>query len=101
MLTFGPSLFHKNSNPSKIFQRVFLFPRVLPLLKISAILNHFGGLRVQKSPKKDHFVGAASVRKTLKIFDLTTTNAILMKLALITYLNESVNRKTLRARINF
>ena len=41
---------------------------------------------------------AESVRKTLKTFNLTTKNAILMKLTTIMYLHESVNRKPLRAR---
>ena len=41
---------------------------------------------------------AESVRKTLKTFNLTTTNAILMKLTTITYLDESVNRKPLTAK---
>ena len=39
-----------------------------------------------------------SVRKTLKTFNLTNHNAILMKLTTIMYLHESVNRKPLRAR---
>ena len=37
----------------------------------------------------------------LEIFNLTTTNAILMKLTTIIYLHESVNRKALRARNSF
>ena len=41
---------------------------------------------------------AELVRKTLKIFNLTTTNTILMKLTTIMYLHESVNRKPRRAR---
>ena len=41
---------------------------------------------------------AESTCKTLKTFNLTTTNAILMKLTTIMYLQESVNRKPLRAR---
>ena len=39
---------------------------------------------------------AESTRKTLKTFDLTTANAILMKLTTIIYLYEHVNRKPLR-----
>ena len=35
----GPSLFHKNSNPSKYFQTMFLFARVLPLVRIPANLD--------------------------------------------------------------
>ena len=41
---------------------------------------------------------AKSVRKTLKTFDLTTTNAILMKLTTIVYHYKSVKRKPLRAK---
>ena len=44
---------------------------------------------------------AESVWKTLEIFNLTTKNAILMKLTIIMYLHESVNRKTLRVRNSF
>ena len=43
-------------------------------------------------------MNAESVRKNLKTFNLTTTNAILMKLTTIMYLHESVNWKPLRAR---
>ena len=50
MLTLGPSIFHKYSNPSKNFQTVFLFARVLPLVRISVILDHIGGVRTQKPP---------------------------------------------------
>ena len=46
-------------------------------------------------------LNAESVRKTLEIFNLTTTNAILMKLTTIMYLYESVNRKALRVRNSF
>ena len=80
---------------------MFLFARVLPLLRISAILDHVGGVRAQKPPKKGYFVGAESVCKTSEIFNLTTTNAILMKLTMIMCLHESVNQKVLRARNSF
>ena len=96
VLTVGLPLFHKYSNPSKNFQTVFLFARVLPLVKNSAILNHVGGVRAQKPPKKGYFVDAESVR----ICD-TDTNAILMKLTTIMYLHESVNRKAPRVRNSF
>ena len=52
-------------------------------MRISAILDHTGGVRAQKPPKKDYFVNAESVRKTLEIFNLTTIDAILMKLTTI------------------
>ena len=44
----GPSFFYKNSDPSKIFQTMFLFAKVLPLVKISARLDHIFG---SKGPK--------------------------------------------------
>ena len=57
---------------------------VVPLVRISVILDpYFWGVRAQKLPKKGHFVDAESVRKTLKNFNLATTNAILMKLTTI------------------
>ena len=101
VLTVGLPLFHKYSNPSKNFQTVFLFARVLPLVRISAILDHIGGVRTQKPSWKGYFVDAESVRKMLEIFNLTTTNAILMKLTTIMYLHESVNRKAPRVRNSF
>ena len=101
MLTLGPHLFHKYSNPSKNFQTVFLLARVLPLVKISAILTHTEGVRAQKPTEKYYFVDAEAIRKTLKIFNLTTTNAILTRLTTIIYLHESVNRKAFRARNSF
>ena len=101
VLISRPSLFHKYLNPSKKFQTVFLFASVLPLMKMSAILDHIGGVRTQKPPKKDNFVAAKSVRKTLEIFNLTITNSILMKLTTIMYLHESVNRKAIRVRNSF
>ena len=58
----------------------------------------FGGVRAQKPPKKGHFMDAGIVRKTLKTFKLTIANAILMKLTMIMYFHESVNRKPLRAK---
>ena len=46
-----------------------MFARVLPLLRISAILDHIEKVSAQKSPKKGYFVNAESVRKTLQIFN--------------------------------
>ena len=101
VLTLGPPLFHKYSNPSKISQIMFLFARVLPQVRISAILDHLEEVRAQKPPKKGYFVDAELVLKMLETFNLTTTNAILMKLTTIMYLHDSVNRKALRARNSF
>ena len=50
----------------------------------------------QKPSKKGNFIDDESTRKTLKTFNLTTTNAIMIKLTTIMYLYESVNRKPLR-----
>ena len=52
------------------------------------MLKHIGGTRAQKPPKKGYFVDAESVRKTLENFNLTTTNATLMKLTKIMVLHE-------------
>ena len=58
----------------KNFQTVFLVARVLPLLNILGILEYIGGIKAQKPPRKGYFGDAKSVRKTLEIFNLTTTN---------------------------
>ena len=84
----------------KNLQTVFLFTRVLSLLRILAILKHIGGIRVQK-PAKRLFVDAELVGKTSEIFNLTTTNPMPLKLATIMYLHESVNRIARRARNSF
>ena len=85
-------------NLSKKFQKLFLFAGVLPLVGVSAILDCIWGSKAQKPPKKGHLVDAESVLKTLKVFNLTNTNSILMKLTTIMYLHERVNRKALWAR---
>ena len=64
---------------------------------ISTILDHIGGARAQKPSKKYYFVDAKSVRKTLEVFNLTSTNAMLMKLTMIMYLHENVSQKAIRA----
>ena len=38
--TLDPSLFQKSLNPSIFFQTMFLFARVLPMVRISAILEY-------------------------------------------------------------
>ena len=101
VLTLGPTLFHKYSNPSKHFQTVFQFARVLPLVKMLSILKPIGGVRAQKPPKKGYFVDAKSVRKTLEVFNLTTANTVLMKLTTIMFLHQSINQKALRVRNSF
>ena len=51
----------------------------------------FGRERAQKAPKRGRFMVAASPRKHLKIYNLTTTNATLMKLTTIMYLHKAFN----------
>ena len=89
--TLVPSLFHENSNPSVFFQTMFLF-------FIRQYRTIFWGVSAQKPRKKGHFMDAESVRKTLKTFNSTTTNAILMKLTTIVHLHKSVNQKPLRVK---
>ena len=80
---------------------MLLFVRVLPLLRISAILDHIGGIRAQKPPKEGYFGDAEWYAKLWTFFNLTTQNAILMKLITVMYLHESVNRKLLEPEIHF
>ena len=58
VLTLGPSLLHKQSNPSKVFQAVFLTARVLPLLRISELLDNTGGSKDLKTSQKGLFRGS-------------------------------------------
>ena len=51
----------------------------------------FGGERAQKPPKSGHFMDAASPQKHLKIYNLTTANAALIKLTTIMYLHKIFN----------
>ena len=51
-----PSLFHKNSNPLKNFQTMFLFTRVLPLVIVSTKLDHIWGI---KGPKTQHYFASS------------------------------------------
>ena len=51
----------------------------------------FGGEKVQKPPKRAHFMDAASTQKHLKINNLTTANATLMTLITIMYLYKMFN----------
>ena len=53
--TLVPSLFQEYSNPSTFFQTIFLFARVLPLVRISAILYHIWGSKGPKASQKRPF----------------------------------------------
>ena len=64
------------------------------LIKISANLSHIWGEKRPRNPlKRGHFMDAALPRKHLKIYNLTTTNATLMKLTTIMYLHKTFNLK--------
>ena len=79
------SNFLKNPNLGKIFQTVFLSSNILSLVKISPKSYNLWWMKGLRKPQKGHFMGAEWVPKTWKIFNLTTTNAILMKLTTISY----------------
>ena len=57
VLTVGLPLFHKYSNPSKNFQTVFLFARALPVVRISAMLDHIWESKGPKASQKEPFRG--------------------------------------------
>ena len=95
--TGGQSFFFMKTQILQFFfQTIFLFARVLPLLRMSAKLDHILGSKVPKSSQKGSFHGCCIGVPNFE--NLTTTIAILMKLTTIMYLHESVNRKLLRSR---
>ena len=51
-------------------------------------IEQYLGEKGHKKPKSGHFMDVESIRKNLKIFKITTTNAIQMKLATDIYLNK-------------
>ena len=89
----GPSPSHKNSNPSIFFKQRCCLLEYYLWWEFQQYWTVFGGA-IQKRP----FHGCLIDTETLRTFNLTTTNAILMKLTMIMYLHESVNKKFLRAR---
>ena len=60
-------------------------------LKFQQTWAIFGGEMAQKPPRRGHFMDAASPRKHLKIYNLTATNATLIKLTIIMYLHKIFN----------
>ena len=54
-------------------------------MRIPAILDHISRSKDPKTSQKGFFMDAELVHKTLGTVNLTTTNAILMKLATIMY----------------
>ena len=70
----------------------------VPLVEISANSSHVCGGKGPETlppppthPQRDHFMDATSLQKHLKIYNLTTTNATLMKLITIIYLHRTFN----------
>ena len=55
VLTLGPSLFHNNLSPSKF--SMFLFAKVLPLMRILAMLDHTLRSKCPKTFRKGKFRG--------------------------------------------
>ena len=51
--TLGPSLFHQNSNTLNFFETMLLFARVLPLVRIPAIIHYVWGSKDQKTSQKE------------------------------------------------
>ena len=94
--TLGTSLFHEFFN--FFSNNVFSLLECYLWWECRQYCTIFGGVRTQKPPKKNHFMDAESVRKTLKTFNLATSNAIMMKLTAMIYLHEIVNRKSLRVK---
>ena len=75
----------KNLNPSKTFKLFCLLDYYL-----WRKIGKMGPYLEEKAPE-NHLMNAELVRKVLKDFKLTTTNAILIKLTTIMYLHEIFN----------
>ena len=63
----------------------------VPLVKISANSSHIYGRKGPETFKRGDFMDAVSPRKHLEMYNLTTTNATLMKLTTIMYLHKTFN----------
>ena len=72
-------------------ETIFVSWKMYLWLKFRQTWDIFAGERAQKPPKRDHFMDAASSHKHLKIYNLTTTNAALMKYTMIMYLHKRFN----------
>ena len=55
--TLGPPLFQENSVPSNFFQTMFLFARLLPQARMSAILDHIWANNGPKTFQRGPFHG--------------------------------------------
>ena len=67
-------------NFERLFRGCLFLMKDYLWLKFQQTQAIFEGERAQKSPKSSHFMDAASPRKHLKLYNLTTTNATLMNL---------------------
>ena len=81
--------FRKKWNFPKIFETLSFSRGTLSLVQVSTRTRNIETVRAQKHPKMAQFMDAASLRKHLKIYNLTTTNAIKIKLVTIVYLHET------------
>ena len=81
-------------------ETVFFLWKMYLWLKFQQTGVIFAGERPQKPPKRGYFMDAASPWKHLKIYNLTTTNATLMKpnviMCLYKTFNLAVNQKPLK-----
>ena len=91
--TLGSYPSHENSNPSIFFKQRCCLLEYYLWCEFQQYGTIFGGV-TQKGP----FHGCWIDTKSLRTFNLTTANAILMKLTMILYLHESVNKIPIRAR---
>ena len=78
-------------NFERLFRGCLFLMKDYLWLKFQQTQAIFEGERAQKSPKSSHFMDAASPRKHLKLYNLTTTNATLMNLTEIMYLHKVFN----------
>ena len=66
------SIWAKIHNFEGFFKHCVCLIGRIPLAKISARSNNIWGSKAQNPPKKDHFIDAESIRKSLKICNFTT-----------------------------
>ena len=76
-------------NFERLLRDYLFLMKYVPQVEISTNLSHISAERAQKPPKRGHFMDAALPRKHLKIYNLTTTNAVLMKLTTIISLHKT------------
>ena len=87
----GMTSVRKNLHSSEILNTNFLPALMLPLVKISSKSDNIWESKDPKTSLKGPFYGCGIHIKNFKIFNLTTTNAILMKLTTIMYLDKTFN----------